>query len=112
MDNSANTLLKDPAVLPEKGREVVVFFIDKEMMSPIVYCQDCKEWHSKKGNLKEEMIHQWAYLDEYYQSLSMPEVSAERLEKLRAKKPITIFDAIFQAVEELSKEPKEKPIYH
>lgn len=43
MDNSANTLLKDPAVLPEKGREVVVFFIDKEMMSPIVYCQDCKE---------------------------------------------------------------------
>ncbi len=58
------------------------------------------------------MIHQWAYLDEFYQSLSMPEVSAERLEKLRAKKPITILDAIFQAVEELSKEPKEKPIYH
>ena len=42
----------------------------------------------------------------------MPEVSAERLEKLRAEKPITILDALFQVVEELSKEPKEKPIYH
>ena len=30
MDNSANTLLKDPAVLPEKGREVVVFLSTKK----------------------------------------------------------------------------------
>ncbi|MCH7387694.1 hypothetical protein MMO39_10335 [Acinetobacter modestus] len=68
-----DSIFSEPSNLPEHGRSVVVIFKDKQLMSDVEYCNKCKEWHTPKGNLKESHIHQWAYTDDFYNLLNLPE---------------------------------------
>ena len=69
---SETTLFKVPTQLPEPKRQVIVVFVDRTMLSHIEYCSKCEAWHSPEGNLKPNRIHQWAYADEFYDSIGAP----------------------------------------
>lgn len=68
-----DSIFSDASKLPEHGRSIVVVFKDKQLMSDVEYCNKCKEWHTPKGDLKESHIHQWAYTDDFYNLLNLPE---------------------------------------
>ncbi|WP_336943327.1 hypothetical protein [Acinetobacter modestus] len=68
-----DSIFSESSNLPEHGRSVVVIFKDKQLMSDVEYCNKCKEWHTPKGNLKVSHIHQWAYTDDFYNLLKLPE---------------------------------------
>lgn len=68
-----DSIFSEASNLPEHGRSIVVIFKDKQLMSDVEYCKKCKEWHTPKGNLKESHIHQWAYTDDFYNLLNLPE---------------------------------------
>lgn len=68
-----DSIFSEAANLPEHGRSIVVVFKDKQLMSNVEYCKKCKEWHSPKGDLKEGQIHQWAYTEDFYNLLNLPE---------------------------------------
>lgn len=68
-----DSIFSEASKLPEHGRSIVVIFKDKQLMSDVEYCKKCKEWHSPKGDLKESHIHQWAYTDDFYNLLNLPE---------------------------------------
>lgn len=68
-----DSIFSEASNLPEHGRSIVVIFKDKQVMSDVEYCNRCKEWHTPKGDLKENHIHQWAYTDDFYSLLNLPE---------------------------------------
>ncbi|ENV09321.1 hypothetical protein F966_01977 [Acinetobacter higginsii] len=68
-----DSIFSEAASLPEHGRSIVVVFKDKQLMSDVEYCKKCKEWHSPKGDLKAGQIHQWAYTEDFYNLLNLPE---------------------------------------
>ncbi|WP_332604181.1 hypothetical protein [Acinetobacter sp. ESBL14] len=68
-----DSIFSEVSNLPEHGRSIVVIFKDKQVMSDVEYCNKCKEWHTPKGNLKERHIHQWAYTEDFYNLLNLPE---------------------------------------
>lgn len=76
---SETTLFKVPTQLPEPKRQVIVVFVDRTMLSHIEYCSKCEAWHSAEGNLKPNRIHQWAYADEFYDSIDVPK--SEKIEE-------------------------------
>ena len=65
-------LFKASTELPEPDRKLIVVFVDRTMASPVRYCTNCEAWHTAKGDLKPSRIHQWAYADEFYDSLKAP----------------------------------------
>ncbi|MEN3968672.1 hypothetical protein [Acinetobacter sp. BWR-L5] len=65
-------LFKAPTDLPEPDRELIVVFVDRTMAPPVRYCANCEAWHTRKGDLKPTSIHQWAYANEFYDSLKVP----------------------------------------
>jgi hypothetical protein len=86
---SQTTLFKAPAQLPEPNRQIIVVFVDRTMISPVEYCLKCEAWHSREGNLKPNRIYQWAYADEFYDSIDAPkpekvEENSEDKEKVDA----------------------------
>lgn len=68
-----DSIFKGKDSIPEEGRSVVVFFVDKKIEAKVRYCDGCKAWHATDGNLKVDRIHQWAYMDDFYKLLDMPE---------------------------------------
>lgn len=72
-----NTIFKSIETLPEENRHVSVIFKDKDILSNIEYCQKHERWHSPLGDLKASRIHQWAYTDELYPLLNLPEIIEE-----------------------------------
>lgn len=74
---TTNPIFKDVSVLPEQKRQVTVVFKDKEISSNVLYCQNHKKWHSPYGDLRVSKIHQWAYTDELYPQLNLPEIEKE-----------------------------------
>lgn len=73
-----NPIFHDIKTLPEHDREIIVVFDDKEIMSGVEYCKEHKEFHSKRGNLKEQRIHQWAYANEFYEQLKLPQFPKQK----------------------------------
>ena len=69
---SQTTLFKAPTQLPEPKREVIVVFVDRSMLTPVEYCPKCEAWHSREGDLRVSRIYQWAYADEFYDSIGAP----------------------------------------
>ncbi|WP_252509300.1 hypothetical protein [Acinetobacter colistiniresistens] len=47
--------------------------MDQRIESDVRYCAGCKEWHAKNGNVKVTRIHQWAYTEDFYNLLNLPE---------------------------------------
>ncbi|MBJ9954382.1 hypothetical protein I5735_15225 [Acinetobacter baumannii] len=72
-----NPIFKSAETLPEENRQVTVIFKDKYISSNIEYCQKHESWHSPHGDLKVNRIHQWAYSDELYPQLNLPEITEE-----------------------------------
>ncbi|EOR05008.1 hypothetical protein [Acinetobacter tandoii] len=68
-----NPIFHSIKTLPEHGREIIVVFDDKEIMSGVEYCKKHEKFHSRRGSLKEERIHQWAYANEFYEQLQLPQ---------------------------------------
>ncbi|EME5683327.1 MULTISPECIES: hypothetical protein [Acinetobacter calcoaceticus/baumannii complex] len=66
---------------PDDGRMVVVFFADQTIEADVIYCTACKEWHSVKGNLKQNNIHQWVYADDFYNLLKFAEFPQAKTNK-------------------------------
>lgn len=73
-----NPIFHDIKTLPEHGKEIIVVFDDKAIMSGVEYCKKHKEFHSKRGNLKEQRIHQWAYANEFYEQLKLPQFPKQK----------------------------------
>ncbi|WP_151957950.1 hypothetical protein [Acinetobacter guillouiae] len=72
-----NPIFKDPNQIPKEQRDVTVIFKDKEIMSGVDYCTKCEAWHTSRGDIKVHKIHQWAYSDELYPQLNLPEITEE-----------------------------------
>ncbi|WP_315075938.1 hypothetical protein [Acinetobacter guillouiae] len=72
-----NPIFKSRETLPEENRKVTVVFKDKDILSNIEYCQKHERWHSPHGDLKVNRIHQWAYTDELYPQLNLPEITED-----------------------------------
>ncbi|WP_407497618.1 hypothetical protein [Acinetobacter baumannii] len=66
---------------PEEDHTVVVFFVDQTIEADVVYCKACQAWHTRKGNLKEDRIHQWVYADDFYSLLKFPEFPQAKTNK-------------------------------
>ncbi|WP_342049619.1 hypothetical protein [Acinetobacter nosocomialis] len=66
---------------PDDGRMVVVFFANQTIEADVVYCKACKAWHTRKGNLNEDRIHQWVYADDFYNLLKFPEFPQAKTNK-------------------------------
>ncbi|WP_314338821.1 hypothetical protein [Acinetobacter guillouiae] len=72
-----NPIFKDSSQIPTEQRDVTVIFKDKEIMSGVDYCNKCEAWHTSHGDIKVHKIHQWAYSDELYLQLNLPEITEE-----------------------------------
>ena len=72
-----NPIFKDSSQIPKEHRDVTVIFKDKEIMSGVDYCTKCEAWHTSRGDIKVHKIHQWAYSDELYPQLNLPEIKEE-----------------------------------
>ncbi|WP_228200396.1 hypothetical protein [Acinetobacter sp. WCHAc010034] len=73
MENPTNPIFNSLKTLPEEDRELVVVFTDKEIMSGVKYCEKHDEFHTRKGDVKKHLIHQWAYAEDFYNQLNLPE---------------------------------------
>ncbi|WP_198078246.1 hypothetical protein [Acinetobacter calcoaceticus] len=82
------SIFKGNDCIPEEGRSVVVIFVDKKIETDVSYCSDCKAWHAVDGNLKVNRIHQWAYSDEFFNSLNLPEFPETKTKKDKTKEDI------------------------
>ncbi|WP_336142781.1 hypothetical protein [Acinetobacter sp. 102] len=68
-----DSIFKGKDSIPEEGRSVIVIFVDQRIESDVRYCAGCKEWHAKNGNVKVTRIHKWAYTEDFYNLLKLPE---------------------------------------
>ena len=66
---------------PKEDCPVVVFFANQTIEADVVYCTACKAWHTRKGNLNEDRIHQWVYADDFYNLLKFPEFPQAKTNK-------------------------------
>lgn len=56
-------------------------FANQTIEADVVYCKACKAWHTRKGNLNEDRIHQWVYADDFYNLLKFPEFPQAKTNK-------------------------------
>lgn len=77
-------LLSDIDKKPETGKPLIVFCYDKTMFSPVLYCGQHFHLNDDSG-LKEISIHKWAYLDDFYKCLGIPEIDAEQYASIKEK---------------------------
>lgn len=73
-----NPIFNSIKTLPEEDRQLIVVFSDKEIMSGVEYCKGHDQFHTRKGDVKKHLIHQWAYADEFYAQLNLPEFPKEQ----------------------------------
>ena len=67
-----NPIFKSADDLPIADKPLIVVFKDKDIISA-EYCNKCDAWHTPHGNLKPQKIHQWAYANDFYNQLNLPE---------------------------------------
>lgn len=68
-----NPIFNSIEILPEEDRLLVLVFTDQEIMAGVKYCKNHDEFHTRKGDVKKHLIHQWAYADDFYAQLNLPE---------------------------------------
>lgn len=106
-----NPIFKSLETQPEEDRQLIVVFSDKEIMSGIKYCKGHDEFHTKKGDVKKHLIHQWAYADEFYAQLNIPDFPKEQPKRLGLDDAIPeLFKLLFAAaaMAEKSSEQEKK----
>lgn len=104
-----NPIFKSLETLPEEDRQLVVVFTDKEIMSGVVYCEGHDEFHTRKGDVKKHLIHQWAYADEFYAQLNLPEFPKEQPKRQGLDETIPkLFKLLFAAAAMAEKESEQE----
>lgn len=58
--------------LPIANNPLIVVFKDKDIISA-EYCNKHDAWHTQQGDIDVRQIHQWAYRDDFYNQLNLPE---------------------------------------
>lgn len=58
--------------LPIANKPLIVVFKDKNIISA-EYCNKHDAWHTQHGNINVSQIHQWAYVEDFYNQLNLPE---------------------------------------
>ena len=58
--------------LPIANKPLIVVFKDKDIISA-EYCNKHDAWHTQHGNINVCQIHQWAYVEDFYNQLNLPE---------------------------------------
>ena len=57
--------------LPIANKPLIVVFKDKDIISA-EYCNKHDAWHTQFGNINVRQIHQWAYVEDFYNQLNLP----------------------------------------
>lgn len=104
-----NPIFNSIKTLPEEDRLLILVFTDKEIMSGVKYCKGHDEFHTRKGNVKKHLIHQWAYADEFYAQLKLPEFPKEQPKGKGLDETIPqLFKLLFAAAAMAEKESEQQ----
>ncbi|WP_151684781.1 hypothetical protein [Acinetobacter seifertii] len=57
--------------LPIANKPLIVVFKDKDITNA-EYCNKHDAWHTQYGNINIRQIHQWAYVEDFYNQLNLP----------------------------------------
>lgn len=57
--------------LPIANKPLIVVFKDKDITNA-EYCNKHDAWHTQYGNINVRHIHQWAYVEDFYNQLNLP----------------------------------------
>lgn len=57
--------------LPIANKPLIVVFKDKDITNA-KYCNKHDAWHTQYGNINVRQIHQWAYVEDFYNQLNLP----------------------------------------
>ena len=58
--------------LPIANKPLIVVFKDKDITNA-EYCNKHDAWHTQYGNINVRQIHQWAYVEDFYNQLNLPQ---------------------------------------
>lgn len=104
-----NPIFSSIETLPEEDRLLILVFTDKEIMSDVKYCKEHNEFHTRKGDVKKHLIHQWAYADEFYAQLKLPEFPKEQPKRQGLDEAIPqLFKILFAAAAMAEKESEQE----
>ncbi|MEC8124707.1 MAG: hypothetical protein VX125_12820 [Pseudomonadota bacterium] len=79
--------------LPIADKPLIVVFKDKDIISA-EYCSKHKAWHTQHGNINVRQIHQWAYAEDFYNQLNLPEFP----ERPKRPEPSEFLKELFEAL--------------
>ena len=65
-------IFKSADDLPIANKPLIVVFKDKDIISA-EYCNKHNAWHTEQGNINARQIHQWAYAEDFYNQLNLPQ---------------------------------------
>ena len=57
--------------LPIANKPLIVVFKDKDITNA-EYCNKHDAWHTQYSNINVRQIHQWAYVEDFYNQLNLP----------------------------------------
>lgn len=80
-----NPIFNSIETLPEEDRSLILVFTDQEVMSGVMYCKKHDEFHTRKGDVKKHLIHQWAYADDFFAQLNLPEFPQQQPKAKKSK---------------------------
>lgn len=67
-----NHIFKSADDLPIAEKPLIVVFKDKDIINA-EYCNKHDAWHTAQGHINVSQIHQWAYTEDFYNQLNLPE---------------------------------------
>ena len=88
--------------LPIADKPLIVVFKDKDIISA-EYCSKHEAWHTAKGDINIQQIHQWAYTDDFYHQLNLPEFPS-RPKRLDSSELIKGLKGLFEALSDAAVE--------
>lgn len=88
--------------LPIANKPLIVVFKDKDIISA-EYCNKHDAWHTQHGNINVRQIHQWAYAEDFYNQLNLPEFP-ERSKRPDPSELIKGLKGLFEALSDAAVE--------
>ena len=97
-----NPIFKLADERPIADKLLIVVFKDKDIICA-KYSDKRDKWETERGYLNVRQIHQWAYADDFYKQLNLPEFP-ERPERPNASELIKGLEGLFDALSKASVE--------
>lgn len=88
--------------LPIANKPLIVVFKDKDITNA-EYCNKHDAWHTQHGNINVRQIHQWAYAEDFYNQLNLPEFP-ERSKRPDPSELIKGLKGLFEALSDAAVE--------